>query len=146
MSGGNPAAVREALSALLRVRARSLLELQEIRQILEVEVAGLAAGRAGPEDVRAMREQLERMREQIEAPEGYVDADVEFHALLARATGNGVLLTMFEPVVELLRDSRKVSASLPGSALRALEEHERILRCVEPVSYTHLTLPTICSV
>jgi GntR family transcriptional repressor for pyruvate dehydrogenase complex len=131
VSGGNPGAVREALSALLRVRSRSLLELQEIRRILEVEVAGLAAERAGPEEVRAMREQLERMRAQIDAPEGYVDADVEFHAQLARATGNGVLLTMLEPVVELLRDSRKVSASLPGAALRALEEHERILRCVE---------------
>jgi GntR family transcriptional regulator, transcriptional repressor for pyruvate dehydrogenase complex len=34
-------------------------------------------------------------------------------------------------VVELLRASRQVSASRPGSARRALREHEEILRCVE---------------
>ena len=62
---------------------------------------------------------------------GYVDADVEFHALLARATRNEVLLTMLEPVVDLLRASRRVSAARPGNALRALGEHERILRRVE---------------
>jgi DNA-binding GntR family transcriptional regulator len=38
---------------------------------------------------------------------------------------------MLEPVVELLRASRRVSAVLPGRALRALGEHEGILRRVE---------------
>jgi GntR family transcriptional regulator, transcriptional repressor for pyruvate dehydrogenase complex len=81
--------------------------------------------------VAAMRLQLDRMRESIDVPEGYVDADVEFHALLAQGARNEVLLTMLEPVVELLRTSRRVSAARPGNALRALGEHERILRRVE---------------
>ncbi|HJQ27975.1 MAG TPA: FCD domain-containing protein, partial [Rubrobacter sp.] len=93
--------------------------------------AGLAADRTGPGDLEAMRLQLDRMRESIDAPEGYVDADVEFHALLARGTRNEVLLTMLEPVVDLLRASRRVSAARPGNALRALGEHEEILRRVE---------------
>src|SRR3712207_7109909 len=78
-----------------------------MRGILEVEVAGLAAERAGLGDVEEMRIQVEKMRGSIDAPEGYVDADVEFHALLARAAQNGVLLTMLEPVVDLLRASRQ---------------------------------------
>jgi GntR family transcriptional repressor for pyruvate dehydrogenase complex len=126
--------VRETLGLLLRVQPKTLWELLEIRKILEVEVAGLAAERARPDDVAAMRLQLDRMRDSIDAPEGYVDADVEFHALLARATRNEVLLTMLEPVVDLLdllRASRRVSAARPGNALRALGEHERILRRVE---------------
>jgi GntR family transcriptional repressor for pyruvate dehydrogenase complex len=105
--------------------------LLEIRKILEVEISGLAAERAGEGDVREMRGQLSRMETLIEAPEGYVDADVEFHVLLARSTRNEVLLTMLDPVVELLRASREVSASRPGSARRALREHEEILGCVE---------------
>jgi GntR family transcriptional repressor for pyruvate dehydrogenase complex len=116
---------------LLRVQPKTLWELLEMRMILEAEVAGLAAERAGPDDVAAMRLQLDRMRRSIEAPEGYVDADVEFHALLARGARNEVLLTMLEPVVELLRASRRVSAARPGNALRALGEHESILRRVE---------------
>jgi GntR family transcriptional repressor for pyruvate dehydrogenase complex len=131
VSGDSTHAVRDTLGLLLRVRPKALWELLEIREILEVEVAGLAAERAGEGDVREMRDQLDRMETLIEAPEGYVDADVEFHALLARSTRNEVLLTMLDPVVELLRASREVSASRPGSARRALREHEEILRCVE---------------
>jgi GntR family transcriptional regulator, transcriptional repressor for pyruvate dehydrogenase complex len=131
VSGGSQRAVRDTLGLLLRVKPKTLWELLEIRKILEVEVAGLAAERAGPEDVEAMRLQLARMRDSIEAPEGYVDADVEFHALLAWGARNEVLLTMIEPVVDLLRASRRVSAARAGNALRALGEHERILRMVE---------------
>lgn len=131
VSGGQPRAVRDALGFLLRVQPKTLWELLEIRGILEVEVAGLAAGRAGTEDFAAMRAQLDRMRDLIDAPDGYVDADVAFHALLARAARNGVLLTMLEPVVDLLRASRRVSAARPGNARRALDEHEQILERVE---------------
>jgi GntR family transcriptional regulator, transcriptional repressor for pyruvate dehydrogenase complex len=132
VSGGNTDAVRDALEVVLRVRPKVLWELLEMRAILEVGISGLAAERATEEDTDAMRVQLERMAALIDVPEGYVDADVEFHALLARAARNGVLLTMLEPIVDLLRASRRVSASRrPGSALRALGEHEEILRRVE---------------
>ena len=131
VSGGEPRAVRDTLGLLLRVQPKTLWELLEMRGILEVEVAGLAAWRAGPEEIGAMRVQLERTRGSIRTPEGYVNADVEFHALLARAARNGVLLTMLEPVVDLLRTSRRVSAARPSNAQRALLEHERILARVE---------------
>lgn len=131
IGGGGTDAVRDTLGVLLRVRPRTLREILEIRKILEVEISGLAAERAIAADVEGMKAQIERMRASIDVPEGYVDADVEFHAALARATRNEVLLTMLEPVVELLRTSRRVSASRPGSALRALGEHEEILRRVE---------------
>src|SRR5919202_2612697 len=131
VSGGDPRAVRDTLGLLLRVQPKTLWELLEMRRILEIEVAGLAAERAGPDEVAAMRLRLGKMRESIEAPEGYVDADVEFHALLARGARNEVLLTMLEPVIDLLRTSRRVSADRPGNALRALGEHEQILRRVE---------------
>jgi GntR family transcriptional regulator, transcriptional repressor for pyruvate dehydrogenase complex len=131
VSGGSTRAVRDTLGLLLRIRPKALWELLEIRKILEVEISGLAAERAQEDDVREMRGQLDRMGSLIDAPEGYVDADVEFHALLARSTGNEVLLTMLDPIVELLRASREVSASRPGSARRALREHEEILHCVE---------------
>ena len=131
VSEGSPGAVRDTLGLLLRVQPKTLRELLEVRGILETEIAGLAAGRAGAEDVEAMQAQLDRMRGCIDAPEGYVDADVEFHVLLARAARNDVLLTMLEPAVDLLRASRQFSAARPGNALRALGEHERILDRVE---------------
>src|SRR5919112_626300 len=114
VSGGTTDAVRDALEVVLRVRPKVLWELLEMRAILEVGISGLAAERATEEDTDAMRVQLERMAALIDVPEGYVDADVEFHALLARAARNGVLLTMLEPIVDLLRASRRGSASRTG--------------------------------
>lgn len=131
VSGGSPGAVRDSLGLLLRVRPKTLRELLEVRGILETEIAGLAAGRAGAADVAAMRAELGRMRGSIGAPEGYVDADVAFHALLARAARNSVLLAMLDPAVDLLRASRRFSAARPGNARRALGEHEGILQKVE---------------
>ena len=90
------------LGFLLRMEPSALWELMEIRKALEVEVAGLAAERATPEDTEIMRAVLDRMRENINAPEGYVDADVEFHDLLVRSARNRVLLMMMEPIVDLL--------------------------------------------
>lgn len=131
VSGGSPGAVRDSLGLLLRVQPKTLRELLEVRRIMETETAGLAAERADAEDVAAMRAQLDRMRASIDAPEGYVDADVAFHALLARAARNDVLLAILEPAVDLLRASRQVSAARPGNAPRALGEHERILERVQ---------------
>ncbi len=130
VSGGSTRAVRDTLGLLLRVRPKSLWELLEIRGILEVEISGLAAERATEDDLRGMEAQLDRMEKSLEVPEGYVDADVEFHAQLARSTRNEVLLTMLDPVVDLLQASREVSASRPGSAGRALREHKEILERV----------------
>lgn len=131
VNGDSAHAVRDTLGLMLRVRPKALWELMEIRRMFEIEVSGLAAERANPEELEKMRVQIDRMRTCIDTPEGYVDADVEFHAALARSTGNDVLLTMLEPVVELLRTSRKVSTSRSGSARRALEDHEKILHRVE---------------
>ncbi len=130
VSDGDTHAVKDTLAMLLRVQSQTLSELLEVRKILEVEIAGLAAERADEDDIRTMREALGRMRDLIDVSEGYVEADVDFHSLLAAGARNGVLLQMMEPVVGLLKASRRVSASLPGAAQRALREHEAILKRV----------------
>jgi len=131
VTNDNTSAVREALGLLLRGRSQTLWHLLEVRKILEVEIAGFAAGRAAPEDVDDMRSALEKMRAKIDVPGGFVDADLEFYALLARTTRNPVLLATIEPIGELLRASRRVTGSNPANARRALDEHESILERVE---------------
>lgn len=124
-------ALRDTLGYMLRVSPSSLGKLVEIRKILEVEIAGFAAERRSEEDLEAMRSSIEVMSRRLGEPAGRVDADVDFHAKLARATYNEVLLTMLEPITDLLRRSREVSTARPGSAKRALQEHEKILERVE---------------
>jgi GntR family transcriptional regulator, transcriptional repressor for pyruvate dehydrogenase complex len=124
-------ALHNNLGLLLRMEPGTLWELMEMRKALEVEVAGLAAERSTTDDIAIMRVVLDRMRENINAPEGYVDADVEFHNLLARSARNRVFLMMMEPIVDLLLASRRLTGSKEANAKRALRAHETILKKVE---------------
>lgn len=124
-------AVRDTIELYLHSRPETMLELLEVRRALEIEVAGLAAQRATPEDIEAMRGANEVMREKIDAPEGYVDADTVFHMLIAKSTKNQIFLLMNEPITDLLLESRKITGSLPENARRAVKGHETILDRIE---------------
>jgi GntR family transcriptional regulator, transcriptional repressor for pyruvate dehydrogenase complex len=131
VSANGAHAVHKNLEFLLRMQPSTLWELMEMRKALEVEVAGLAAERATTEDIATMRATLDKMRGKIHVPEGYVDADVGFHNLLARSARNRVFLMMMEPIADLLLASRQMTGSKEANAKRALRAHEAILTRVE---------------
>ena len=61
--------------------------------------------------------------------EAHVKADLEFHALLAEATGNPLFGIVLTPIQELLIESRRRTVGRHGAAL-AHEHHARILDAV----------------
>ncbi len=71
----------------------SALELFEVRRLLEGAAAGLAAARIDSTGKEALRTKLEQMTE-AETVEELVEADVDFHAIIARATGNTFLTSL----------------------------------------------------
>jgi DNA-binding FadR family transcriptional regulator len=76
------------------LRDRSLFaNLFELRSILEVEAAGLAAARRGRKHLTAIGAALERLYNSLGTPQS-VDADLEFHRAIARASDN-VYVAMF---------------------------------------------------
>ena len=123
-------ALNDAFGLLFRIDPESLWDLLEMRKVLEIEVAGFAAERASAEDTDAMQATLDRMRDRIDAPEGYVEADLEFHNLVARSSRNKVLMRMIESNTGLLLASRELTGARPSNARRALRAHEAILERV----------------
>ena len=122
----------QSIKRLLKNRGHVVQHLMEFRYILEVAVAGLAADRRTQANLTAMKRWLQIMRENPGEPTGYVDADVEFHNEIMRASQNPTLLLLLEPVSDLLRDSRIASFSGADDVrLRAVEKHEEILRLIE---------------
>lgn len=91
-------------SATLRRDPSTMLDLLEVRQALEVHTAALAARRASPAAVGALNAAIEDMRA-AQTPEGFHDADVRFHELLALAGGNRMLTFLLEGLQAPLRDS-----------------------------------------
>jgi GntR family transcriptional repressor for pyruvate dehydrogenase complex len=118
----------------LRLDAGALLELVEVRRVLETTNARLAAVRAGEDDLREMQLAIGSMRTGVGDPEAYDIADLAFHEQLASATGNRFLKLLIEALGEPLRASRIESRR--GHALRGMEPslaiaaHQRILDAV----------------
>jgi len=118
----------ETFKLLLRRRGDVLKDLVEVRKILEVGIAGLAAERRSESHLRGMERALETMRQKPSAPEGYVDADVAFHAEIARASQNPVVLVLLEPLADLLRESRLITFSGPRMVKLRTRQHEQIYK------------------
>jgi DNA-binding FadR family transcriptional regulator len=129
----------EVVSALLDAeRGLEILgEYLECRRILEVEAVGLAAERAGDDDLAALADGLARMTAAAQraavnpaAHELFHEADVAFHGALIAATHNGALAAMLSPLWRALGAARG-PAALPRRPLEhSVAAHRRILTAV----------------
>jgi len=115
-------------------QAAAFRSLFELRGILEVQAAALAAQRRTDDDVAAMRNALETMSN---APYGsvmWLQTDLEFHKTVAAATGNAYMVQFLMFVSERVRDSILASGNQQKSeelASVTLGEHQRILDAIE---------------
>ncbi|MEP6733293.1 MAG: FCD domain-containing protein [bacterium] len=90
-----------------RLRRSAALEVYEVRRVLELETARLAATRRSEADVARMYELL-KVRESTRARddhEAMVDADIELHSVVAAASGNAVLSDLFRTFATVLRST-----------------------------------------
>jgi DNA-binding FadR family transcriptional regulator len=88
-----------------------LLELLELRRLIEVEAAALAASRVSEEDVARLEEILGVMDQSLSDSTRFTDGDIEFHRTLLAATGNHLLTRLIELIGPLLRFGREVSVA-----------------------------------
>lgn len=88
------------ISALLD--AKTARELLDFRIILEAESAARAATLAGDKELKMMEEAIEMHRESIRQNKPSIEADNYFHKSIVLATGNGVLIKVYESISELI--------------------------------------------
>jgi len=106
------------------------LDLYEVRRILEAAAASLAAARIDGEGKQELGRRLERMR-QAESVEELVEADVAFHAVIARAAGNTVLTSLLASLSTRTMRARLWHGRAADDALdETREEHRRIYEAI----------------
>lgn len=86
-----------------------LLELLELRRMIEVEAAAAAAERATPENLAAMREALNRLDASFDDLSAFTQADIAFHDAILEATQNHLLPSLFEMLRPILSFAREIS-------------------------------------
>ena len=105
-------------------------QLAAVRIPLETTIAALAAEHRTEEHLERLREAQTRLGAEHRSLKSFVEADVDFHAVLAEATGNPFFQIILGPIQELLVESRRRTISHYGSKL-AHDHHARILTAVE---------------
>lgn len=119
--------IADTLSLLLRQGKMSFDHLHEVRQTLEIEIAGLAAARAQPEDIAKLAEAIQHMDLGLDNPDQYIDADFEFHLALARSTQNPLFPLLTFTLLDVLQRSRELIFQVPGAPGRGQTYHRAIL-------------------
>jgi GntR family transcriptional repressor for pyruvate dehydrogenase complex len=106
------------------------IELYEVRRILEAAAASLASGRIDAEQKVDLGQSLERMRA-AQSVEELVEADVAFHAIIARAAGNSVLTSLLASLSTRTMRIRLWHGRTADDALdETREEHRRIYEAI----------------
>lgn len=126
ITNGTARAVRHSLGLMMQISAaKSATDLAEVREILEPEIAALAARRATKQDLVAIQRAVAIMDTTLDDADAFVEADLQFHLTLAQATQNPLISTLINPIVDLLREERKRTFK-HGGAARGQAHHKKI--------------------
>jgi GntR family transcriptional regulator, transcriptional repressor for pyruvate dehydrogenase complex len=128
-AGGSSERSRTLVGAWLHQHAREILEVDEIRSVLEAHaIRSLSTWEA----MDAAREAGAALRRQGEALErgdavGAAEGDAEFHRILGSATQNGALTSLMAGLIDASRKGAYAVYSLPETAAGSLAQHRGIV-------------------
>ena len=105
--------------------------LYEIRRMIEVEIAGLAAQRAMEDDYAAMEAAIEGMVAHQSEPKQYTHYDLAFHSALAAATHNDLFSMLLSPIANLWLEVVLISVHAPGAVQDGVNHHHNILKWIK---------------
>ncbi len=90
-----------------RLKRAAILEVYEVRRILELEIARLAAQRRDKTDLDQMQKSLQQRKcaREIGDEVAFLNADIAFHQAIAAASKNAVLIELYQTFSTALRDA-----------------------------------------
>lgn len=113
--------------------ASYLVQLMDVRRMIEVEVAGMLAEKPGPVATEVSRA-LEAMHEASTEDDfaAFTSHDAAFHLALVKSTGNGILTMLYDNLHNLIIEVIKVTSQVPVKSLdEAYTEHHDIFRAID---------------
>ncbi len=125
------ASVSRALETMVRIERLDRGEIYTARRHLEPVVAGLAAVHRTPETYQALAENVKESARRVAAGRHAFGVNLEFHAILAGASGNRILALLIDAVLELLGRVEAQRPSDRASNSEAARAHALILAAVE---------------
>lgn len=107
-------AVGRNLSVMSLDDSIDISKILEFRSLVEPEAAFLAAHNAGTEEIARLESLLAEMKGNVGNPEAFVRADLEFHQVLCRASGNPLMADCLLRVFDAKLTSHKIMTEAYG--------------------------------
>ena len=123
------------LQTILSPHTENILELFQIRKILESEAAAWAAQKARPTDLEKMERLLIRAKTLALDPKckrnklNKINSD--FHYALVEASGNRTLQKVMTGLMDMMTGVRDITLQLPGRYSGSVVGHREILTAIE---------------
>jgi GntR family transcriptional repressor for pyruvate dehydrogenase complex len=131
ITGSTTEVMRDSLGLIVKISlGNNLDKLVQVRTLLEPGIAAMAAEMATPLDLETMQQTVDIMDTAMVTTDAYVEADLEFHLALARATQNPLIPILIDPIVDLLREQRKRIFLVEGGPERGQYHHKQILAAI----------------
>jgi len=125
-------ALEGLITNILNIEGPDFESLMEVRALLEIQSARLAASRAEEKDIRDIIKAQEDFRREIEAGRSGLEEDHIFHLRIAEASKNMVLRSLIglitPDIIALSRKEMKVSIEREHITLA---EHDRIIEGIK---------------
>ena len=132
VTNGTSQAIRSSLHLMMKIsQPAGPAPLVEVREILEPEIAALAAIRWDETHLVMMRKAIAVMDRERSDGEAFIEADLDFHLALAKAAANPLILSLIDSIGELLREQRMRIFCVEGGPERGQFHYKRILEAVE---------------
>jgi GntR family transcriptional regulator, transcriptional repressor for pyruvate dehydrogenase complex len=116
----------QSLSWFIRGGRLEYPKVHEVRSMIEVEMAALAAERRTDEQLQTMRDAHAHFQSVVDNIEEAAHADLEFHAIIARATQNDLFSVLLGSISDALIEIRRENLA-GGTGADTVAEHGRIL-------------------
>jgi len=108
----------------------SVRNVTEVRELLEVRIAELAAQRVTPNDLIKMEQAIEDMDRNMEDLDEFLRGDLDFHNALAEATHNDILVGLVRSLVEEFQAYRRMPSIVLVGNENSQRAHKAIFECV----------------
>lgn len=120
------------LTLFLRSRGEEvrLQHLHQVRSILEVENAGLAAEQGAGTDIGDLGRICSEMEAAAADAREFARKDTEFHQRLSATTHNPLLMLLLDSIHDLMSEVRTLVGAQEGLFERVMPTHVRILEAV----------------
>jgi GntR family transcriptional regulator, transcriptional repressor for pyruvate dehydrogenase complex len=130
IADGPPILDSEPLRLLASLHGFTFDNMFEVRSILEVSAAGLAAERGNGEHMATMAEEIAEMYASLEDPQEYLVHDIRFHRAIAAASNNPTLATVVEMVSAVMYERRRESIEQAHDFSESIEMHRQIYAAI----------------